>query len=222
MTGLAIGETSDKPIAFKIKSRNAVNSSGMEEWVASEAQGQVKDVQVAGEMAITAIEVCTNGPSSDTDKHRVKGVTLFGRTLNKQTGKTEGAESSSKFELPNCPANGWRGKKSCPTGQIAVGFDVQKGDVGVFTGIGLVCSSFGPHDARRRRSKGWRHAEGVRDLHRAASQGPLLAAGAACLWLRWCELPRSLHGMGLGHERGLGGHLQEIGSAMKASGAGRP
>jgi hypothetical protein len=100
-----------------------------------------KGASLAEGAVITGIEVCTNGPANDTDKHRVKGVRLWGKMYNKESGKLEGS-AEDNFERTNCPTNGWRGRKNCPSGQVAIGFEVYAGDNDAITGIGLVCSAF--------------------------------------------------------------------------------
>ena len=128
-----IGEKADIPAWFSSGGDRAEFKEGnATDW---------KMAKLAADGVITGIEVCTNGPANDTDKHRVKGVKLWGKIYNRDSGKLEGS-TEDKLERTNCPTNGWRGRKNCPAGQVAIGFDVYAGDNDAITGIGLVCTTF--------------------------------------------------------------------------------
>jgi hypothetical protein len=133
VSSVSIGERGDVPAYFK--------GASQELRFADNAATDWKTVTLPAGAAITGIEVCTNGPANATDKHRVKGVRLWGKMYNRDTGKLEGS-AEDHFERTNCPANGWRGAKYCPSGQAAIGFEVYAGDNGAITGIGLICSAF--------------------------------------------------------------------------------
>lgn len=101
-----------------------------------------KSASLAEGAIITGIEVCTNGPNNNTDKHRVKGVRLWGKMYNKESGKLEGS-AEDHFERANCnEKTEYRGRKNCPAGQVAIGLEVYAGDNDAITGIGLICSAF--------------------------------------------------------------------------------
>lgn len=101
IAGLAVGETADKPLWFKMRYAGP-GSAGPTEWLLREegnySPGQIGDVKVGGTVAVVGIDVCTNGPANNPDKHRVKGVKLFVRNFDFDTGKLQGSETEDKYE----------------------------------------------------------------------------------------------------------------------------
>lgn len=70
---------------------------------------------------ITGIEVCLTNKSSSS-KNRLKGVRLWGRTVDPETGALGPINGPSHAQRKHCSK--WSGRVNCPAGQVAAKFKV--------------------------------------------------------------------------------------------------
>lgn len=74
--------------------------------------------------AITGIEVCLTKKSSSS-KDRLKGVRLWGRTIDPETGALGPVNGPAKAQRKRCRK--WSGRVNCPSGEVAGKFKIFSG-----------------------------------------------------------------------------------------------
>ena len=84
---------------------------------------------------VQAIQVCTTDKKNKDDK--IKGAEIWSVRVGPD-GTLYDASLSDKFRRPNCER--WHDKVSCPSNQIAIGFEATYGDGG-FAGLRLRCKA---------------------------------------------------------------------------------
>ncbi|WP_137699821.1 serine hydrolase domain-containing protein [Marimonas lutisalis] len=84
--------------------------------------------------AVTSLQVCTNNKNNS----RLKGVKLWGGYIDRNnSGKVTDANTIRQFSRANC--KDWKKVRDCPTGQAAVGFDIEYNDDEI-VGLALHCA----------------------------------------------------------------------------------
>lgn len=87
------------------------DSPGSEKWVARRGPHEY----------ITALQVCTTD-KKDTTKNKLKGIRLWGRILNPETGALGPVNTPEDQARPHCKK--WHPKVECPDGEVATAITV--------------------------------------------------------------------------------------------------
>ncbi len=81
---------------------------------------------------IAGVRVCMN-----KKRTRVKGIKVYGASIDPSGAVTRGSEFNGGFQRPNCTSP-WHPRKMCPTNQVATGLEFHTKS-GILTGIALQC-----------------------------------------------------------------------------------
>jgi hypothetical protein len=104
--------------------------------------GSLQTLEFTGtDTYIRGIQVCTNNSGT-----RVKGVKLYGATLNRSTGALTNVATPKAFDRPNCNGN-WKVAQYCPAGEIATKIRVSYDDRYAnreINGLALTCREVEP------------------------------------------------------------------------------
>lgn len=153
ITGVTWFEDKDKPCNLKLEI-DALNAEVRRDahlplWVNrkyGEGERDAKDLcqgspgnektatLLAGQF-LRGIAVCTTD-KKDSDKDRIKGLRLFGATID-AAGRVTAAEGSPR-EVRHTNCARWHPPVKCAAGQIAIGLRIHHSD-GAYTGLGLKC-----------------------------------------------------------------------------------
>jgi hypothetical protein len=144
--GLELAEEGDGPCYLKAKSRHLNNYSTASYTYdangCSENDSSRETVEFTGtDTYIRGIQVCMN-----SDGERIKGVKIFGATLNRSTGALTNVATPKEFDRPNC--NTWKVAQYCPPGEVATQVRISYVDFAYYTdeinGLALVCRAVEP------------------------------------------------------------------------------
>ena len=118
---ITMWEHQNEPCRVKVRTRHVNTYSGRSaEWkdcYGSASGSAAKTISFTQEDTyINGVQVCHNNAGT-----RIKGVKIFGKKLNRNTGALSDA-GSKKFERPNC--KNWKPVRYCPAGKVADGIRV--------------------------------------------------------------------------------------------------
>ena len=135
---IAWWETIDAPCkltAYSHDLNTGERPDGVSSTLCGTAEGNKKRVRLDGDSnAIYKVQVCT----TDTKNNRLKGIRLWGRTLDsKNPVKLTTQASPKESKHTNCAK--WHTAVECPAGQVASKIRVHHTGHNTFTGIALVC-----------------------------------------------------------------------------------
>jgi hypothetical protein len=142
-------ESSDDPCKFEVYTRHLNNPDNFKSPDRSFCKGSPGDEKWAERRGkneyITAIQVCLTD-KKDSTRNKVKGVRLWGRTLDVKAAKLGPQNGPDESRHTNCKT--WSKKASCPAGQVATKVKVYfekytqgpwEHDYGFAKGIALGC-----------------------------------------------------------------------------------
>lgn len=145
LSSIEIREKGDNPLGLRVEFDSAPSNIKGRKWSSggalendsfSEANGDRWTVKVGNSnSAITAIKVCQRKVNQ-----RLKGAQVWYRKINlngtlgpEETNEWTGWSGGAKHAQANC--NDWLSKESCPSGEVAVGVQFDKGK-----NLHLICS----------------------------------------------------------------------------------
>lgn len=142
-------EDSDDPCKFRAYKRDLDDASDVnlpERSFCDGSPGNEKWAERRGANEyVTAIQICRND-KADSTKEKLKGIRLFGRTIDKAAATLGPENGPDEAKHTNCDV--WRQKVACPSGQVASKFKVYyetytvygtQTDYGFAKGIALGC-----------------------------------------------------------------------------------
>jgi len=141
LRGLILREQSDKPyrLTMSFYSTLDVTHNERKEVATNEADPigtfDTGSVDLGTGVYATAIQVCTNKKAKE-DRERIKGVRLWGGTINKDGSIAQNATPKG-FAHPNCAE--WHAKVSCDAKSVITNVRAYYGDKG-FSGLQVACS----------------------------------------------------------------------------------